>query len=197
VGTRSVDVSVTGVILSGGRGTRMGGADKGLLPFRGRTMVEWVLERLEPQVAEVLISVNQNLDRYLAFGHPVLTDRFTGFAGPLAGLHAGLLAARYELVMMVPCDTPFLPADLVPRMTRALEDSEADVAVARTGQQAHPVFCLCRAALLAHLTAFLEAGGRKVDAWYAALKVCEVAFDDRTGSFLNINTPEQLEGLGR
>ncbi len=195
VGKPVVSAAVTGVLLSGGRGTRMGGVDKGLLPFRGRTMVEWVLERIEPQVAEVLISANQNLDRYLALGHPVLTDRVTGFAGPLAGLHAGLCAARCDLVIMVPCDSPFLPADLVLRMTQALENSEAEVAVARTGEQAHPVFCLCRAGLLANLTAFLEAGGRKVDAWYAALKVCEVAFDDSAGGFLNINTLEQLQAL--
>lgn len=197
MGTSSVDVSVTGIILSGGRGTRMGGVDKGLLPFRGRTMVEWVLDRIEPQVAEVLISANQNLDRYLAFGHPVLTDRVTGFAGPLAGLHAGLCVARCDLVITVPCDSPFLPADLVPRMTHALENGEVDVAVARTGDQAHPVFCLCRSGVLTHLSAFLEAGGRKIDTWYAALKVCEVAFDDRAGDFLNINTLEQLHALQR
>jgi molybdenum cofactor guanylyltransferase len=190
-------ISVSGVILSGGRGTRMGGVDKGLLPFRGRTMVEWVLDRIEPQVDEVLISANQNLDRYLALGHPVLTDRVAGFAGPLAGLHAALHMARCDLVITVPCDSPFLPADLVLRMAQALENSEAEVAVARTADQAHPVFCLCRTGLLANLTAFLEAGGRKVDAWYAALKVCEVAFDDRAAGFLNINTLEQLQALER
>jgi molybdopterin-guanine dinucleotide biosynthesis protein A len=192
-----LNLSVTGVILSGGRGTRMGGMDKGLLPFRGRSLVEWVLDVIEPQVAEVLISANQNLDRYLALGHPVLTDRVTGFAGPLAGLHAGLCLARSDLVIMVPCDSPFLPADLVQRMTRALLNSEADVAVARTGDQRHPVFCLCRASVLSNLTAFLEAGGRKVDAWYAALNVCEVAFDDHAGGLLNINTLEQLQALER
>ena len=197
MGSNPLNLSVTGVILSGGRGTRMGGVDKGLLPFRGRTMVEWVLDRIEPQVAEVLISANQNLDRYLALGHPVLTDRITGFAGPLAGLHAGLCLARSELVVAVPCDSPFLPPDLVQRMTQALDNTEADVAVARTGDQRHPVFCLCRACLLGHLTGFLEAGGRKADAWYAALKVCEVAFDDRAGGFLNINTLEQLHALER
>ena len=197
VSNNAFNLSVTGVVLSGGRGTRMGGVDKGLLPFRGRTMVEWVLDRIEPQVAEVLISANQNLDRYLAFGHPVLADRITGFAGPLAGLHAGLCLARSELVAVVPCDSPFLPADLVQRMTDSLERAEADVAVARTSAGRHPVFCLCRAFLLGHLTQFLEAGGRKVDAWYASLKLTEVAFDDRATGFLNINTLEQLRALER
>lgn len=197
MGTSPLSMSVTAVILSGGRGTRMGGVDKGLVTFRGRAMVEWVLDRIEPQAAEVLISANQNLDRYLALGYPVLTDRVAGFAGPLAGLHAGLSQARCELVLMVPCDSPFLPADLVRRMAQALENSEADVAVARTGDQPHPVFCLCRADLLADLTAYLEGGGRKVDAWYAPLKVCEVAFDDRAEAFVNINTLEQLQALER
>ena len=197
MGTSPLNLSVSAVILSGGRGTRMGGADKGLLPFRGRALVEWVLDRIEPQVAEVLISANQNLDRYLAFGHPVLTDRVTGFAGPLAGLHAGLCVARSDLVIMVPCDSPYLPANLVQRMTQELAASDAEVAVARTGDQRHPVVCLCRTSLLQNLTAFLEGGGRKVDAWYAALNVSEVAFDDHAGGLLNINTPEQLRGLER
>jgi len=194
----SVDVAVTGVILSGGLGRRMGGVDKGLLPFRGRTMLEWVLDRIEPQVAEVLISANQNLDRYLAFGHPVLTDRIVGFAGPLAGLHAGLCVARCELVMMVPCDSPFLPLDLVQRMTEALQRTRADVAVARSAERRQSAFCLCRASVLDRLTGFLDSGERKVDAWYASwTNVSEVLFDDCIDSFRNINTPEELRALER
>lgn len=189
-------MAVTGVILSGGRGSRMGGVDKGLLPFRGRAMLEWVLDRIEPQVAEVLISANQNLDRYLAFGHPVLTDRISGFAGPLAGLHAGLCVARCELVMMVPCDSPFLPLDLVQRMTDALESAGADIAVARSGERRHSAFCLCRVSVLDELAAFLDSGERKVDAWYASsANVSEVLFNDRDDSFHNINTPEELRAL--
>jgi molybdenum cofactor guanylyltransferase len=184
--------TVTGLILSGGRGSRMGGVDKGLQPFRGRTLVEWVIERLEPQVAEVLISANRNLDRYLAFGHPVVTDREGGFAGPLAGFHAGLGQARSELLMVTPCDSPLLPVDLVPRMLAAFEHDSADVAVVRTRERAHPVFCLCRVALLDHLTAFFQSGGRKVDAWYSSLRVTEVDFDDEASAFRNINTPEDL-----
>jgi len=197
-GRLAMKTEVTGVILSGGRGSRMGGVDKGLLPFRGRTMLEWVLERIEPQVAEVLISANQNLDRYLAFGHPVLTDRISGYAGPLAGLHAGLCVARCELVMMVPCDSPFLPLDLVRRMTDALERAHADIAVARSGERRHSAFCLCRASMLDRLTAFLGSGERKVDAWYASsANVSEVLFDERDDSFRNINTPEELRAFER
>jgi molybdopterin-guanine dinucleotide biosynthesis protein A len=187
--------TVTGLILSGGRGSRMGGVDKGLQPFRGRTLIEWVIERLEPQVAEVLISANRNLDRYLAFGHPVLSDRERGFAGPLAGLQAGLGQARSELLMVAPCDSPLLPADLVARMVAAFEHDNADVAVARTRERSHPVFCLCRVTLLDHLTAFVEGGGRKVEAWYASLRATEVDFDDQANAFRNINTLEDLAAL--
>lgn len=187
--------TVTGLILSGGAGSRMGGVDKGLQPFRGRTLVEWVIERLEPQVAEVLISANRNLDRYLAFGHPVLTDRKGGFAGPLAGVHAGLGQARSELLMVAPCDSPLLPADLVQRMVTALERDDAEVAVARTSERAHPVFCLCQVTLLDHLTAFFEGGGRKVEAWYSSLRVTQVDFDDQADAFRNINTLEELAAL--
>ena len=187
--------TVTGLILSGGSGSRMGGVDKGLQPFRGRTLVEWVIERLEPQVAEVLISANRNLERYLAFGHPILTDREAGFPGPLAGLRAGLGQARSDLLMVAPCDSPLLPPDLVRRMVAALERDGAEVAVVRTSERAHPVFCLCRVTLLDHLTTFFEGGGRKVEAWYSSLRVIEVDFDDQADAFRNINTLEELAAL--
>lgn len=188
---------VTGVVLAGGLGRRMGGVDKGLQPLRGRPMVAWVLERFAPQVDEVLINANQNPERYGAFGYRVVPDRVGGFAGPLAGLHRGLAEAAYPLVATVPCDSPFLPTDLVARLRSALEAQQADLAVARTGDQPHPVFCLCRGALLPHLQRFLEGGGRKIDAWYASLQVVEVAFDDQPEAFSNINTPEELSASER
>jgi molybdopterin-guanine dinucleotide biosynthesis protein A len=170
----------------------MGGTDKGLKRLRGKPMIEWVLERFEPQVDEVLVNANQNLDAYAAYGHRVIPDLIGGFAGPLAGLHRALTEARHELVATVPCDSPFLPTDLVARLGAALSSRHADLAVARTGDQPHPVFCLCRSGMLPGLTAFLESGGRKIDAWYAALKVSEVAFDDQAGAFSNINTEAEL-----
>ena len=112
--------TVTAVILAGGRGQRMGEADKGLQPLRGRSLVRWVLECIDPQVDELLIIANRNLDRYLELGYPVLRDRIPDFAGPLAGLHAGLAAARTDLVIAVPCDTPLLPGELVSRLVTAL-----------------------------------------------------------------------------
>ncbi len=183
---------VTGLILAGGQGWRMGGVDKGLLLLRGKPMVRWVLERLSPQVDEVRVNANQNVEAYAALGRPIVTDSVGGFAGPLAGLQSGLTHARYELVVTVPCDSPFLPLDLVARLRTALEAADVELAVAKTGTQPHPVFCLCRRSLLPHLTAYLADGGRKFGAWYATLRVVEVAFDDEAAGFANINTPEEL-----
>jgi molybdopterin-guanine dinucleotide biosynthesis protein A len=181
---------VTGVVLAGGQGRRMGGVDKGLQLLRGKPMAQWAIERLAPQVDEVLINCNQNLDAYARFGHRLVPDEIGGFAGPLAGLHAGLKAAAHPLVVSVPCDSPFLALDLVERLRK--EMGQCDLAVAKTGDQAHPVFSLVRKELAANLEAFLRAGGRKIDAWYASLRTVEVSFDDEADAFRNINTLEEL-----
>ena len=186
---------ISAVVLAGGQGRRMGGVDKGLVELRGRPMVEWVLERLRPQVTDLAINANQNLERYQAFGVPVFSDAIPDFAGPLAGLHAGLGQARQPLVVTAPCDSPFLPTDLVSRLADALEAADADLAVAQTFDQPHPVFCLCRREVLPHLEAFLAEGGRKIDRWYATLKVVSVRFDDQEDAFRNINTREELGAL--
>ena len=183
---------ITGVVLAGGLGRRMGGTDKGLQELRGQPMVHWVIERLAPQVDELLINANQNGERYAAFGHRVVPDQIPGFAGPLAGLHAALATATHPLVATAPCDSPFLPADLISRLFSALTAADADLAVAKTFDQAHPVFCLCQRSVLPHLTEFLESGGRKVDRWYSTLNIVEVAFDDEADAFENINTHEEL-----
>ena len=181
---------ITGLILAGGQGRRMGGVDKGLQPLRGKPLAQWALERLAPQVDELLINCNQNFDAYARFGHRLVTDEVTGFAGPLAGLHAGLRAASHPLVVTVPCDSPFLPPDLVSRLQGRL--TQHDLAVAKTGDQPHPVFSLVRKTVLTDLEAFLRDGGRKIDAWYARLRTVEVAFDDEADAFRNINTLEEL-----
>jgi molybdopterin-guanine dinucleotide biosynthesis protein A len=183
-------VTISGLILAGGQGRRMGGLDKGLQLLRGKPMALWALERLAPQVDEVLINCNQNLDAYARFGHRLVPDEIGGFAGPLAGLHAGLKAASHPLVITAPCDSPFLPLDLVARLNQHLE--HRDLAVAKTGDQAHPVFSLVRKSVLPNLEAFLRSGGRKIDAWYASLSTVEVSFDDEADAFRNINTLEEL-----
>lgn len=188
--------AVTGLVLAGGQGRRMGCVDKGLQSFRGRPMVEWVIERLRPQAGTLLISANQNLDAYRAFGLTVVPDEIAGYAGPLAGLHAGLRHCTTPWLATAPCDSPFVPADLVARLGEAAIAASAELAVAKTGTQAHPVFALCRAALLGNLERYLAGGGRKIDAWYAALAVVEVPFDDEAEAFVNINTREELIALG-
>ncbi len=182
--------SVTGIVLAGGQGRRMGTVDKGLQLLHGKPMVAAVLARLAPQVDEILINANQNLETYAQFGHRVVPDAIGGFAGPLAGLHAGLSAASHPLILTVPCDSPFLPPDLFSRLKKELNTN--DVAVAKTGAQPHPVFALVRASVASNLEKFLSGGGRKIDAWYASLKVVEVSFDDEADAFRNINTREEL-----
>ena len=187
--------SVTGLVLAGGQGSRMGGVDKGLQPFRGKPMVAHVLEALAPQVDEVLVNANRNPEAYAQFGHRVIADEIAGFAGPLAGFERGLAHARGTLVVTTPCDSPFLPRDLVARLRAALEREGAELAVAKTGDQAHPVFCLMRRELHASLSAFLGSGQRKIDRWYATHRFVEVGFDDEAEAFLNINTREELASL--
>lgn len=186
-------MKITGMILAGGLGRRMGGVDKGLVLLHGKPMVEHVAARFAPQVDELLINANQNAQAYAALGYRVIPDVMAGYAGPLAGLQTGLTEARHELVATVPCDSPFLPQNLVTRLHSALQAQDAQLAVAVTFAQPHPVFCLCRRDVLPHLTAFLDNGGRKIDAWYATLRVAEVNFDDEADGFMNINTPQELD----
>lgn len=186
---------ITGVILAGGRGQRMGGVDKGLQLLHGRPLIAWVLERLVPQVGAVLINANRNGERYAAFAYPVVADRIADFAGPLAGLHAALAAARTPWVVTVPCDSPHPPADLVARLAAALQDDrsgKAELAVARAGGRLQPVFCLAHCRLLPRLEAYLAGGGRRPGEWLASLGAREVSFDDETAAFSNINTLEEL-----
>ena len=187
---------ITGLLLAGGRGTRMGSVDKGLQPFRGTPMALHVLRRLAPQVQAVMVNANQNLAAYAALGAPVWPDVMPDFAGPLAGLQAGLMHCETPYLVSVPCDSPFLPPDLVQRLAQALVAEDADLAVAVTGHgdaaQVHPVFCLLKTTLLPHLTQYLENGGRKMAAWYAPLKIAQVHFADEA-AFRNINTRDELQ----
>lgn len=188
-------MNVTGVVLAGGLGRRMGGVDKGLVEFLGKPLIAHVVERLRPQVDEILINANRELERYAALGYQVVQDDIAGFAGPLAGLHKGMSVAKHPFVLTVPCDSPLLPLDLVDRLMQSLIKNSADLAVAKTGAQAHPVFCLCHKSLVTNLGSFLRNGGRKIDAWYSALKVVEVSFDNEPQAFANVNTVEELLSL--
>lgn len=186
---------ITGLILAGGRGTRMGSVDKGLQTFRGAPMVLHVIMRLGPQVGDMLINANQNLGPYEAFGYPVWPDQLGGFEGPLAGLQTGLSHCETGYLLTAPCDSPFLPVDLAERLAGALADADAELAVAVTEEdgrrQPHPVFCLMKTSVLSSLNAFLQDGGRKIDKWYGSLRHVEVLFDD-AAAFRNINTIDEL-----
>jgi molybdopterin-guanine dinucleotide biosynthesis protein A len=186
---------ITGLILAGGKASRMGGSDKGLIAFKGQQMVAHVIQRLSPQVDEILINANREIETYQSLGFTVITDEISDFAGPLAGLHAGMKAAKTEFLLSVPCDSPLLPEDLSQRLMAALELQQADIAVAKTGEQHHPVFCLCRTSLAQDLENFLNAGGRKVEGWQKQHTYVEVSFDDNSSAFSNVNTPEELSKL--
>jgi molybdopterin-guanine dinucleotide biosynthesis protein A len=183
--------NVTGLLLAGGMGRRMGGADKGLVSLDGRPMAAWVIERLRPQVGQLLINANRNPEQWGEFSCPVIPDQIGGFAGPLAGFHAGLCACSTPLLVTAPCDSPFMPLDLVARMLAALERDGADLAVVRSSSGLQPVFALMRRELASNLEAFLAAGGRKIDLWFAQLNTVIVDFDDED-AFANINTPDEL-----
>ena len=170
----------------------MGEVDKGWIELDGRPLVEHVLSRFAPQVDELLISANRNLERYAALGYPVVPDLLPDFAGPLAGLQAALRHARHEIIATAPCDSPLLPLDLVARLRDALESGAAQIALPRAGGRLHPVFLLCRKAVAPRLDSYLAGGGRKVEAWCAGMQCVEVDFEDRLEAMRNLNAPEDL-----
>jgi molybdenum cofactor guanylyltransferase len=184
---------VTTVILAGGQGRRIGG-DKGLQLLRGKPLIQWVLESMRPQSAEILIGANGDRAEYAAFGCPVVADRMPAGSGPLAGLQSAMLSAHHEWIVSVPCDTPFLPVDLIARLLAAIGDAEAAVAVA--GGKRQPTIALYRKNVLPKLDACLASGERKVGNWLDSLHVHDAVFDDATG-FVNINSLEELAAFER
>lgn len=187
---------ITGLLLAGGMGRRMGGADKGLIALDGVPMASRVLERLRPQVGPLLVNANRHLEQWRDYGLPVVSDEFGGFSGPLAGVHAGLLASTTPWLLTVPCDSPFFPDDLARRLAAALAVSGAQLAVARCEGRLQPVFALLRRELLPSLEAYLQGGGRKMETWFDQVGSIAVDFDDMA-AFANINTPAELEQLGQ
>jgi molybdopterin-guanine dinucleotide biosynthesis protein A len=189
--------SITGVILAGGRSSRLGGGDKGLLAFAGRSLVEWVIEALAPQVGELLISANRNLELYARYGLPVIADLDPGFQGPLAGFRRAMRAAGTEWIVTLPCDAPYPAPDLVARLALARCEQDSDLAVATDGRLMQPVHALLPVRLAADLDDFLATGERKITRWYARHRCALVDFSDRPDCFANINTPEDADRLSR
>ena len=186
---------ISAILLAGGAGLRMGGEDKGLLKLKDKTLAQWVLARIAPQVDEILISANRNLDTYCGFGYPVVPDKTEGFAGPLAGIARGLLDAKHELILSAPCDTPFLPDDLVARLLAALNADNYDLVVPVVAGAGQHAICLMRRQVGANLAAYLAQGGRKVQEWQAGLRCAQADFTDVAPFFVNLNRPEQLAAL--
>ena len=185
---------LTGMVLAGGEGRRMGGRDKGLEPFAGLPLVGHVVKRLEGQVAELLINANRNTDAYRFFADRVIADLVMdgaegGFKGPLMGIYSGLRAAKTPWLLVVPCDSPALPDDLVARMVKGI--GQHDIAVAFDGDRLHPVVALLRTSLADDLAATLAEGERKIDRWYARHAWCKVDMSDCPDAFANLNTEEE------
>lgn len=191
---------ITGLVLAGGRGSRMGGVDKGLQLHRGRPLARHALDRLAPQVGPLMLNANRHLAAYAALGVPVHADTLADYPGPLAGLAAGLAHCGTPYLASVPCDTPDFPFDLVPRLAEALLRDGAEIAVAActdAGElQLQPAFCLLHRRLLPSLTSYLHSGQRKAGRWIGLQRMVQVHFDDAS-AFFNANTPEELQSLQR
>jgi molybdopterin-guanine dinucleotide biosynthesis protein A len=189
---------ITGLVLAGGRGSRMGGVDKGLQNFQGGPLAFHALMRLAPQVGSVMINANRNLGAYESFGVPVWPDALPDFAGPLAGFLTGLERCETAYLVSVPCDSPRFPLDLVERLAQALEANDAEIAMAATLEdgvpRTQPVFCLMKSELLESLVRFTQEGQRKIDRWTALHRCVDVLFDDAT-AFANVNTIAELQAL--
>lgn len=189
---------ITGLVLAGGRATRMGGVDKGLQTHLGMPLAMHALLRLMPQVGPAMINANRNLGAYESMGVPVWPDTQADFPGPLAGLLVGLERCESDFLVTVPCDTPNFPLDLVQRLATALEDEDAEIAMAASeeaGQmRTQPVFCLLKASLMESLMAYLRAGERKIDRWTSQHRCVVVPFAD-AAAFANANTLAELQQL--
>lgn len=189
---------ITGLILAGGRGSRMGGVDKGLQNHQGLSLALHALLRLGPQVGNVMINANRNLGAYESMGVPVWPDVLPDYPGPLAGLLTGLERCETPYLVTVPCDTPHFPADLVARLARALVDGDAEIAMAAAHEdgalRTQPVFCLLKAELLESLVSYMHSGQRKIDRWTAQHRCVVVEFDD-LAAFFNANTLAELQQL--
>ena len=192
--------AITGLVLAGGRGSRMGGVDKGLESHLGMPLAMHALLRLSPQVGEVMINANRNLAAYESMGAPVWPDALPDYPGPLAGFLAGLEHCETPYLATVPCDSPRFPQDLVARLAERLDADAAEIAIAATREDGElrlqPVFCLMNATVIESLIRFTAGGQRKIDAWTATLRHVAVEFDDAR-AFVNANTVAELRGLQR
>ena len=186
---------ISSIILAGGRATRMGGIDKGLVTLLQKPLVAHVIERLVPQVDEIIINANREIEQYKTFGYPVFQDETSDFAGPLAGIYVGLKHAQHKYLLSAACDSPLLPLDLASRLLAGLAENNADIAVATCNGDTHPVFCLCKKSVFNSLDDYLANGGRKVSTWQKSQHYIEIDFSDCSDAFVNLNSLEDLTAL--
>jgi molybdopterin-guanine dinucleotide biosynthesis protein A len=190
---------ITGLILAGGRAQRMGGIDKGLIPFHGKPLIESSISRLKPQVSTILINANRSITKYSHYGYPVLMDETPDFSGPLAGFSVGLKHCKTPYLLTSPCDSPLLPTNLAQKMAAELEGHDLELVFASSKENdgkiwSQPVFCLMKSDLQGSLDAFLNKGDLKIDRWFKELRSGTVVFKNPQ-AFANVNTPEELAAL--
>ncbi|MFV1972787.1 MAG: molybdenum cofactor guanylyltransferase MobA [Thiohalobacterales bacterium] len=186
---------ISAVILAGGRARRMGGTDKGLIELQGRPLLDYIIDALQPQVGEILVNANRNLERYRAFGYPVIEDLLDDYCGPLVGMATGMQATDRPWLLTIPCDSPLVPAHLAATLYQSLVEEQAELSVAHDGERMQPVFALLDCRLLPDLLVYLNDGGRKIDSWYARHRTALADFSATPEMFLNLNTPEDRTGL--
>lgn len=190
---------ITGLILAGGRAQRMGGIDKGLIPFLQKPLIESTIARLKPQVSQLIINANRNITKYAVYGYPVVMDETPDFSGPLAGFAVGLKHCKTPYLLTSPCDSPLLPINLAARLTQEMEKGDFQLVYASSNTPegkiwSQPVFCLMHVSVLPSLEAFLAKGDLKIDRWFKELRNSTIVFND-SQAFANVNTPEELKEL--
>ncbi len=190
--TRAIADDITVVILAGGAGRRMGGQDKGLVEFQDSPLVSHVINAIRAQSRQIVINANRNQNVYAKFGYPVIADRLDGFQGPLAGFLSAMQSVNSDYILTLPCDGPVVATTYLASMLQTLNESDCKIVVASDGERMQPVYALIPVELVDDLQAFLAAGERKIDRWYARHSTCQCEFSVATGFFTNINTPDEL-----
>ena len=185
--------NITAVILAGGQARRMGGKDKGLIKLNGKPMIEYAIEILKPQAGKLIINANRNHDMYSNYGYEIISDEMSGYCGPLAGMASVLKKIKTTYMVTAPCDSPYIPVDLVQRLVSSLKSEKAEISVAHNGERIQPVFCLLKKELISSMNDFLAKGERKIDKWFNQHALAIADFSDIPETFDNLNTPEDIE----
>jgi len=189
----TINTNITGVILAGGQARRMDGQDKGLIMLNDKPMIEYIIDAFKPQASKLIINANRNHELYSKYGLDIVADELSGFCGPLAGMASALQTIEDNYMVTVPCDTPFIPIDLVQRLTNALKNESAEISVAHNGDRIQPVFCMINKSLQQSLNDYLASGERKIYRWFEQHNYAIADFSDVPETFDNINTPEDIQ----